>query len=211
MDFEPHRHPQLPENPALRSPTPEATGVHPQKVVVNGLVSSIPRGTGTLGKRVRLAALTPRLPRGCDGAMLGSSRSLAMVVGLVIAGLGVVRGQSGLVLFGLAVLAGGWLFVGSSRPPQVVAPPVAAPPSMPEEYPATVTYRKTRCTETGLVVSDPRQDGDGCPKHTELHENGGGFTAEELRDADENRRETYPHGRYCCDHCKWVRDPVSES
>lgn len=128
-------------------------------------------------------------------------------------GVGVVRGQTGLVLFGLLLFAGAWLVLSPPQRQRRVQPPPAEPPeeAAAPKASSVPVFRATRCTQTGRIVRDPRKDGDGCPEHTELRANGGSYTPEELRESGARSREDYPHGRYCCDDCKWVRDPVAEA
>ncbi len=129
------------------------------------------------------------------------SFTLALAVALLI--LGITRGRVEFVLASLIAFAVVMLVF--PKPIRKGAPPAAVPerddmPQSPEPV-----LRRTRCTQTGRIVTDPRAEGHDCPEHTELAKNGGRFRAEELRNA---KRPGFPHGRYCCDECKWVRDPL---
>jgi len=130
------------------------------------------------------------------------SFTLALAVALLI--LGVTRGRVEFVLASLIAFAVVMLAFPKSAPKR------APPPQQPKEplfesQPSVPGFRRTRCTQTGRIVSDPRAEGHDCPEHTDLVENGGRFRAEELRRAS---RPGFPHGHYCCHECKWVRDPL---
>jgi len=63
-----------------------------------------------------------------------------------------------------------------------------------------------RCNKLGATVRDARQDGNGCPHHTEITDRG--MTAAQLRSYYPDRRRDFPNGRYSCSFCRWLGNPV---
>ena len=68
-----------------------------------------------------------------------------------------------------------------------------------------------RCVVTGDVFPDGRKHGYGCPHHTDLRENGGRQTQDQLRNYYHDRRDEYPYGRYCCGFCREHQEIVTVS
>lgn len=60
-----------------------------------------------------------------------------------------------------------------------------------------------RCGAYGHPIGNDRQEGDGCPQHTDLVANGGSSSEVALRSHYPDRRGAFPYGRYCCSFCRW--------
>lgn len=63
-----------------------------------------------------------------------------------------------------------------------------------------------KCIETGKIIDDAREEGDGCPYHTEITDRG--MTARDLHNYYADRRKDFPHGRYSCSFCRNLGNPV---